>query len=182
MVGTPAAAVSEATSLAIDGVMFSNSIFLRRKSARWEAGIERTASDGYFFESLDDFQSYGARDQFGSVELRSRFLLFDNYIDWVRDQRKVTTVRFVPGGVSIPAGNRLPLVETKNFRQSAMEVNDTFVQVHGFALKRFGDLNQVDAQRDGFEKTSHLKRTLSSIYPQMTESDFVTINFISICD
>lgn len=182
MVGTPAAAVSEAASLAIDGVMFSNSIFLRRKNARWEAGIESTASDSSFFQSLEEFQSFGAQDQFGSVELRSRFLLFDNYIDWVRDQRKVTTVRFVPGGVSIPAGNRLPLVETKNFRQSAMEVNDTFVQVHGFALKRFGDLNQVDAQRDGFEKTSHLKRTLSSIYPQMTEADFVTINFISICD
>jgi carbamoyltransferase len=181
MAGTLDQAVSEFLRLGVDALSCPNDILVRRKNARLEAALDASNPNALFFKDIDDFHqrsaALGLRQR---VEKRERFLLFDNYIRWAAQGRKVTTIRFKEGGLSIAGPRRLPLVETKDFKQSAMEVQNLEVEVLGFTVKRFHELDQIDAQRDGFEKTSHLKQTLRNIYPRMREDDYVTINFISI--
>ncbi|PQO21847.1 hypothetical protein C2I36_16155 [Rhodobacteraceae bacterium WD3A24] len=181
MAGTVDQAVSEFTDLGLDALSCPNNILVRRKDVRMEATLDASDPDKMFFEDLEDFQARSSA--FGlhqSVEKRERFLLFDNYIRWAAQGRKVTTIRFKEGVLSIAGPKKLPLVETKDFKQSAMQVQKLEVEVIGFTVKKFRHLDRVDAQRDGFEKTSHLKQTLKNIYPRLTDDDYVTINFISI--
>lgn len=181
MAGTLDQAVSEFLELDLDALSCPSDILVRKKNARLEAALDACDPQTMFFENLEDFQRRSA--EFGlcqSVEMRERFLLFDNYIRWAAQGRKVTTIRFKEGALSIAGPRRLPLVETKDFKQSAMEVRKLEVEVLGFTVKRFRHLNNVDAQRDGFEKTSHLKQTLRNIYPLISDDDYVTINFINI--
>jgi carbamoyltransferase len=181
MAGTLSQAVSEFRNLGLDGLSCAKDVLVRKKNARLEARLDASDAQKAHFANFQDFER--RKSEFGltqEVELRERFLLFDNYIRWAADGRKVTTIRFKEGLLSVAGVGRLPLVETKNFKQSAMDVQKLEVDVLGFTVKKFQDLDQVDAQRDGFEKTSHLKQTLRNIYPKMKDSDYVTINFIRI--
>lgn len=181
MAGTIDQAVSEFLDLGLDALSCPNNILVRKKDARLEAALDDSDPDKMFFKNLEDYQSRSAAlGLHQSIEKRERFLLFDNYIRWAAQGRKVTTIRFKEGALSIAGPKKLPLVETKDFKQSAMHVQKLEVEVLGFTVKKFRHLDQVDAQRDGFEKTSHLKQTLKNIYPLMNDDDYVTINFISI--
>ena len=112
------------------------------------------------------------------IDLRERFSLYDNYINWLEEGRKVTTIRFIPNGLSIPIKQILPLIRTRNFKQDSMDFESNNIKVLGFGIKKFYDLNLIDAKRDGFNKTSQLKTMLRRIYPKMTEDSYVSINFI----
>lgn len=181
MAGTLEEAVSEFKALNLDALICSKDIILRRKDARLEACLDKHDPKRMFFRDHSDFKEKSqALGLELSVEIRERFLLFDNYIRWVAEHRKVTTIRFKKNALSIAASGQLPLIETKNFKQSAMDVQPLKVEVLGFTVKRFSELDNVDAQRDGFEKTSHLKQTLRNIYPDMNDEDYVTINFIKL--
>lgn len=181
MAGTLEEAVSEFTALKLDALICSKDIILRRKDARLEACLDKHDPKRMFFRDHSDFKAKSqAHGLHLSVEIRERFLLFDNYIRWVAERRKVTTIRFKKNALSIATSGQLPLIETKNFKQSAMDVQPLKVEVLGFTVKRFSELDNVDAQRDGFEKTSHLKQTLRNIYPEMNDGDYVTINFIKL--
>ena len=80
-----------------------------------------------FFRNHDEFLEKSPDLGLNSrVEIRERFLLFDNYIRWVSEHRKVTTIRFKKDALSIASGGKLPLVETKNFKQSAMGIRFNF--------------------------------------------------------
>ena len=74
------------------------------------------------------------------------------------------------------------MVMTTDFKQASIFAEHYRVRVFGVKVKKFSDLDQLDAQRDGFEKTSNLKTTLLTIYPKITADSYVTINFIEIMD
>jgi len=111
-----------------------------------------------------------------SLLKRDRFLLRGKYLDWVRDGRKTTTVRFTPDGVEYPASQLLPVYATQKFeRITKTGEPDSFFKVTGVHYKRFVDLDEKDAQRDGFRNVHQLKATLCEIYPNVSDIDVVTI-------
>lgn len=175
----PEHAIDVFRSMSLDALLLDG-ILVRMKSARHEFCLERVGlSDEVLFD-ISEVSSIEALHgtKFGQIEWRTNFSLFSNYVNWLDEGRKVTTIRFVPGGISLPSHEILPLVTTRSFRQSALSTDSRLVKIYGVLIKRFGKLNIVDAKRDGFEKTSHLKKALKSIYPNVLDQDWVSINFI----
>ena len=179
---TPIQATEQLMQMDIDGLLLDGGTLVRSKSALLESQIERYNSDAVTFFDIGEAFDRGKEIEklCGALQFREKFSLFSNYIDWMKQGRKVTTIRYIDNGISVPASNELPLVMTLDFKQSSLISEDYRVRVYGVKIKKFRDLDQVDAQRDGFEKTSHLKRTLATIYPTMSPDSYVSINFIEL--
>lgn len=182
MVSSADVAVRQFLDLGLDALVLNDDMLVRRKSAQFEALVSEKEPKGCEFLRVDDIRSHEAdlRRKYGRVELRRSFSLFDNYVEWLKEGRKVTTIRFVEGGLTVPGSHEMPLIVTKDFRQTASFVQDYTVKVEGVLIKKFCELDNIDAQRDGFEKTSHLKGILKSIYPTIRDESFLSINFISL--
>lgn len=188
IVELPEDAIDEFFKLKLDALLINGSL-IWKKSARFDSSIAKHTNEGWEFfykpepechhdlfvknidRCLDVFS-------FQNIDKRERFSLYDNYINWLEEGRKVTTIRFVENGISIPSRQILPLVRTKTFEQTGMDFENKQVKVLGFGIKRFKDLNLIDAKRDGFGNTSQLKTMLRRIYPRMTDDSFVSVNFI----
>ncbi|WP_319498758.1 carbamoyltransferase C-terminal domain-containing protein [uncultured Cohaesibacter sp.] len=175
-------AIEQFQKMDCDCMLLSGETMLRRKTARLEANIEKfTSTESTYFDIDDIYNSrHLIEKNFGSIEFREKFSLFENYIDWMRAGRKVTTIRYIQDGVSLPVSGEIPLIKTSNFKQTSLFSEDFSVKINGVKIKKFCELNQLDAQRDGFEKTSHLKRTLLTIYNNISSDSYVSINFIEL--
>jgi len=188
IVELPEDAIAKFFDLELDA-MYMNGHFIWKKSAMIDSVIAETSHENWLFffrpdRSIDDetFKNEIMKcinlTNVMDIDLRERFSLYDNYINWLEEGRKVTTIRFIPNGLSIPIKQVLPLIRTRNFKQDSMDFESNNIKVLGFGIKKFYDLNLIDAKRDGFNKTSQLKTMLRRIYPKMTEDSYVSINFI----
>jgi hypothetical protein len=54
------------------------------------------------------------------------------------------------------------------------------VRISKFSVKKFGDSDDFDAKRDGFDRREALKGVLSRIYGKIAESESVSIYNIGI--
>ncbi len=113
---------------------------------------------------------------------RERFLLRALYIDWVKDGRKRTTIRFKPGAVEYPVDRKLPLFASNRFEKFREGVNKQvgIIAVSEACYKPFYCLDERDAVDDGFRNIDELRRTLSEIYPTISPSDIVSIFKIEV--
>lgn len=93
-----------------------------------------------------------------------RIKLLDRFLDLVIQNKKKSTIRY---GRVFVANNDIPLVSD---RRTVM-VRITKVD-HS---KKYGDLDEKDAQRDGFSSLSKLKAQLERIYPNISADDPITI-------
>lgn len=115
------------------------------------------------------------------VFVRTALPLYDKYLEWMREGRKVTTIRFRRGAIEIPFNSILPLFETFDYNAPEDKTNPTeYVRVSAIRYRRFGDLTATDAIRDGFEGLDHMRRDLTTIYPSLTDTDWVTVYDISL--
>ncbi len=188
IVELPEEAIDEFFDLKLDALLINGNL-LWRKSALTDSVIAKSSDEDwlYFFRPSDLMDDDSFKSEilqclnlftFNNVDRRVGFSLYDNYINWLEEGRKVTTIRFVPDGISIPVKQILPLVRTKDFNQGSMDIETKKIKVVGFGIKRFDDLNVVDANRDGFNNTSQLKKMLRRIYPKMDNDSYVSVNFI----
>ena len=118
-------------------------------------------------------------------KVRDRFLLLDEYISWMREGRKSTTVRYNRNALDVPSSLRIPLYPTHDFGRSESVISETPIahtEIVGLTYKCFGDLTDKDGLNDGFENRSQLLDTLASIYSPITETDIVTIYDIRISE
>jgi carbamoyltransferase len=105
---------------------------------------------------------------------RTRFLLFDKYIQWVKEGKKKTTIRYRRDSIDYPADISLPVLETDDFsRQYVKMVGRAIIQ--RIEIKQFGQLSEKNAYNDGFSSLNELKNTLQEIYGKIGARDFVTI-------
>jgi carbamoyltransferase len=116
------------------------------------------------------------------VFVRTELPLYDEYLEWLREGRKGTTIRFRKGGVEIPYNSTLPLFETRDFGIGDRSRPTEYVSVAALRYRRFGLLSREDAKRDGFEGVEHMRSALRKIYPELDDEDWVTVYDIQLQD
>lgn len=110
---------------------------------------------------------------------RSRVLLFNTYIDWVKQGKKKTTIRYGKGDIDIPMYISLPMMETKDFGNRCFKKVGTAV-IKQLELKPFGELSQNDAINDGFDSLEDLKNAMNTIYGPIDNDHIMSIYTFSL--
>jgi carbamoyltransferase len=116
------------------------------------------------------------------VFVRHDFPLYGPYLEWLREGRKVTTIRFRKRGVEVPRQAVLPLFETPDYGVGDRSKPTARVRVKSIRYQRFGDLTAEDAERDGFESVDHMLGDFRKIYPRLQAADWVTLYGIELVD
>jgi carbamoyltransferase len=109
------------------------------------------------------------------VFIRHDFPLYGPYLAWLREGRKVTTIRFRKRGVEIPTQDVLPLYETRDYGVGKRDRPAASVRVLSIRYQRFGELTERDAKLDGFKSLSEMLTAFREIYPNLGARDWVTI-------
>jgi uncharacterized protein YqfB (UPF0267 family) len=109
------------------------------------------------------------------VFVRHEFPLYDQYLAWLREGRKVTTIRYRKGGVELPASDVLPLYETRDYGVRQPDQQAESVRVLSIRYQRFGELTEEDARRDGFGSLPEMLAAFREIYPNLGARDWVTV-------
>jgi carbamoyltransferase len=116
------------------------------------------------------------------VFVRTQFPLYGEYLDWMRQGQKHTTIRFRREAVEIPFSSRLPLFETSDYGPGDRTHPAEHVQINGVRYHRFGELTVEDANKDGFRDLAHMRHDLTKIYPSLQDTDWVTVYDIELAD
>jgi carbamoyltransferase len=114
------------------------------------------------------------------VLVRHQFALYARYLDWLREGRKGTTIRFRPGGVEIPKRAVMPLYETPDYGGNQQTHPTATVRVGSVRYQRLEELNEDDARQDGFDSLSAMQHDLRQIYPGLRPRDWITIYKITL--
>lgn len=114
------------------------------------------------------------------VFVRHDFPLFDEYLEWLRQGRKGTTIRYRKNGVEIPRESELPLFETHDYGTGDRRKPTARVRVKSVRYQRFGELTADDAGRDGFSSLAHMREHFRKIYPGLQERDWITLYDIEL--
>jgi carbamoyltransferase len=116
------------------------------------------------------------------IFVRTELPLYGEYLNWVREGRKVTTIRLRKGAVEVPFSSVLPLFETADFGPGDRSRPTEYVKVSALRYHRWGDLSADDAMRDGFRSYGDMREALTAIYPHIADEDWVTVYDISLID
>ena len=114
------------------------------------------------------------------IFVRTELPLYGEFLQWLREGRKVTTIRLRKGAVEVPSSSVLPLYETADFGPGDRSRPTEFVKVSALRYHRFGELSPHDAVRDGFRSIRDMRKTLGEIYPEIADDDWVTVYDISL--
>jgi hypothetical protein len=85
------------------------------------------------------------------------------FVDAILGGRKITTIR---------SGLRRYLLGPAVMRSGAVQIPINITEVR---FKAFGELTETDALRDGLESLEHLRSVLLRFYPDLSESDTLTV-------
>jgi hypothetical protein len=103
--------------------------------------------------------------------------LYADYVKLLKEGRKTTTVRIEKGKLRYPAAENLRLIETRPDDETyAKSVG--IVTLEKIVIKRFGELDDGDARRDGFSSNDELKSSLQKIYGTVPDDELVSIYHI----
>lgn len=116
------------------------------------------------------------------VFVRSELPLFGPYLAWLREGRKVTTIRYRKGAVELPKMAELPLYETEDYGVGDRTKPTAMVKIQSFRYQIFGELTEDDAIRDGFQSLGHMRMDLAKIYPNLQDHEWVTIYDIGLLE
>lgn len=114
-----------------------------------------------------------------TMVVRTELSLYAPYVAWLRDGRKVTTIRFREGALEVPVSDELPLFATTTCMPGAHSRLDGHVRISGVRYARFGALTLEDAVRDGFPSLPDLRLALQEIYPDLRPDSWVTVYAIA---
>lgn len=114
------------------------------------------------------------------IFVRTELPLYGEYLNWVREGRKVTTIRLRKGAAEVPFSSVLPLFETSDFGPGDRSRPTEYVKISALRYHRWGDLSADDAARDGFKSFRDMRKALTEIYPHITDEDWVTVYDISL--
>lgn len=116
------------------------------------------------------------------IFVRTELPLYGEYLSWLREGRKVTTIRLRKGAVEVPFSSVLPLFETADFGPGDRSRPTEYVKISALRYHRWGELSAEDAMRDGFKSYDDMRKALTKIYPNITDEDWVTVYDISLID
>ncbi len=110
---------------------------------------------------------------------RKKINLNKEFVKWLYYGKKITTVRYKKGGIGIPESFEIPMFATPQFEKDLS--SDDYVgvaEISKYQIKRFSDLDGVDAINDGFQDVKELRATLFEIYGDIPANEYVTIYYI----
>lgn len=110
---------------------------------------------------------------------RCHFRLRADYVEWLKQGRKSTTIRLKHGGIDYPQRQQLPLIEVDEY-VSESGTNLGNLLIGQMVIKHFTDLTETDALKDGFISLAELTRELRRMYGSSSHGDFVTIYNVSL--
>jgi predicted NodU family carbamoyl transferase len=161
--------------------------FLIEKEKRYKESLMIRAEDdaALIFDlnsgSIADLKiSLHKQFPFARLVPRKRFLLYSKYLDWLREGRKATTIRFNRNGIELPSGPVVPLFSTDSVKPGAKEVAAGQVRINRVVVKHFGKLSKCDALNDGFNDLDELTRVMQEIYGNISADDCVSVYSIQL--
>ena len=166
--------------LALDYLVIGNTIVSKEGSQRtMDIKIGEGVYSSVPRDSIWSYLSKAIPQKNG--EPRNRFLLFRDYIQWLRTGRKSTTIRYRRGAIDYPSDICLPLLETEDFSDEYIQVVGKVV-IHRLEIKRYGELDEEDAVKDGFSCLSDLQNTITTIYGPIGQDELVSIYSFKLVD
>lgn len=113
------------------------------------------------------------------IYVRQRLPLYVEYLDKLITGEKVTTVRFRPGAIEVPASISIPVHRTYDFGRGDRSNPTVLVSVSGISYIRYGELDEADATRDGFADLRAMRAALAKIYQGIADDAWLTVYQIS---
>ena len=110
--------------------------------------------------------------------IRREFGLRAEYFDWLMAGKKLTTIRWRSGAADLPGEWILPLRITPS--SGHIDPQRGLCRIRGLTLKRYCELDEADAHRDGFDDFEALRLALETIYGRIPRTGIVTIYEISM--
>lgn len=140
--------------------------------------------DGLFIYPDDDaavakIQNMIDQNKQLSLFRRKKFNLNKEFIKWLHYGKKITTIRYKSGGLDIPESFEISMFSTPQFEKDLR--SDDYVglaEISKYQIKRFSDLDRIDAINDGFRDVEELRSTLFEIYGDIPANEYVTIYYI----
>lgn len=119
-----------------------------------------------------------------TVYIRRNFGLNQEYMEWLKEGSKSSTLRFKNQSIEYPQHFCRGMWKTKAFEkldESKLLEPDLKIRIQRIEYCRFGELNEEDAKRDGFVSLEEMKSAfLNHMYPDIQDEDWMTIYFLKI--
>jgi carbamoyltransferase len=176
----------------IDAIAFGDDVLVSREDAdlsRIFKSLNRletivTERSAYLkFTSQESLPAAGAviKAVYPNLALfgRTHFGLLKEYLEWLRQGKKTTTIRWRPGAIDTPMAWELPIRTISTLGSKTVE-GELLCEIKSFTLKRYVQLDDRDAKRDGFSNLSCLKQALENLYGRIPQTAVITIYDIAL--
>jgi len=102
---------------------------------------------------------------YGDVKVRldPLLMLYEDLLPRVLAGKKTTTVRYGGDRIRVPAMQEVPLYLTRR-NDAAYKQPHGKIVIPGFTIKKFSQLDEKDAMRDGYTTAQDLKDAIARIY------------------
>ena len=183
IVETAVDAVSSFLKLELDGLIVGDIAILSKEVDEFARDtIPVSIDNGRFHDTkiCDILQMVRESGKDRACIPRDRFLLQSEFFRWVLEGRKCTTVRYRTGAVEYPLARHMPVFVTDDFSRTPRGNQEAVFRIDGYQIKKFGDLTDSDAKRDGFRNISELQRVLTEIYGNILPNEPVIIYSVDI--
>ncbi len=101
------------------------------------------------------------------VRLDPLLMFYEDLLPNVLAGKKTTTVRYGGDRIRVPAMQEVPLYLTRR-DDSAYKQPHGKIAIARFTIKKFSQLDEKDAQRDGYATAQELKEVITRIYEPIT--------------
>ena len=119
-----------------------------------------------------------------TVYIRRNFGLNQEYMEWLKEGSKSSTLRFKNQSIEYPQHFCRGMWKTNAFEkldESKLPEPDLKIRIQKIEYCRFCDLNEEDAKRDGFVSFEEMKSAfLNYMYQDIQDEDWMTIYFLKI--
>ncbi|MBI5392880.1 ASCH domain-containing protein [Candidatus Woesearchaeota archaeon] len=103
--------------------------------------------------------------------------LFKKNVKLVKESKKITTIRYEKDTLRYPVTKILQLIETSHEDPYFKNTVGT-IGIKKIVVKRFGDLNDDDAMREGVRLgVTFLKEALKTIYGEIKQDELISIYY-----
>ena len=104
------------------------------------------------------------------VEKDDHLAMDEEYYSWVRQGLKASTVRYAKGAIRVPQTFRIKLIKTK-IADPASRSHAGFLRITRVEVKRFRQLSDEDAKKDGFDDREQLIEAMQDFYATEIEDE-----------
>jgi hypothetical protein len=110
-----------------------------------------------------------------NVVERHRFVMVADLAELIFSSRKSSTIRYSKGAVEYPSAPALPLFVVNDHLESASPTCIGALDIGAVRYKTLAELNEYDAQMDGFASRAELVHALQTFYGDIPSDDVLSV-------